>query len=175
MTELALVLAVALSGQFDALDAGVGGRVGWRPLPVLGVEAEVNVYPADFPDRRPFSRARVEALAGATAGIPLGRVRPFARVRPGFVIVRESPEPFPCILIFPPPLACSLASGRTLVALDAGAGIDITTTARTFVRVDLGDRMLRYPGPVFDADRDIQQQAFVSHEFRFTTGVGLRF
>lgn len=163
------------SGQFDAVDAGLGGRVSWRPNSFLGFEAELNVFPRDFPSGRPFSRRRFEGLFGATAGATFDRFRPFVRVRPGFVAVQESPEPFACILIFPPPLTCTLASGRTLAAVDLGGGIDIATTARTFVRVDLGDRLVRYPGPAFDSDRMIREDSFFAHEFRFAAGAGVRF
>lgn len=174
--ELGVQLASAQSGQFDAADTGIGGRIGWQPIPLVGLEAELNVYPRGFPDGRPFSRTRVEGLFGATAGVTLGRVRPFARLRPGFVDVQEAPDPFPCILIYPPPLACALAAGRTLFALDAGGGVAVALTPRTFVRVDVGDRLVRYPGPVLETDpRRIHRDAFFGHDFRFATGVGLRF
>jgi hypothetical protein len=173
--EVGAQVASVSSGQFDSTDVGVGGRVSWRPNSILGIEAELNVFPRDFPGGRPFSRARFEGLFGATAGATFDRFRPFARLRPGFVAVQESPEAFACILIFPPPLTCTLASGRTLAAVDLGGGIDITMTARTFVRVDLGDRLVRYPGPVFDSDRMIHEDPFFAHEFRFAAGAGVRF
>lgn len=168
-------IASPTSSQFDAADVGFGGRLAWHPIGLVGVEAEVNLYPGDFPEPRPFSRFRVEGLFGATVGPRLGRVRPFARVRPGFVRMREAPAPFPCILIYPPPLACTLALGRTLFALDVGGGVDIPVGARTFVRVDAGDRLLRYPGPAFDEARTQHDRAFLSHEFRFAAGGGIRF
>lgn len=173
--ELGVQVAAAFSSEFDAADAGLGARVSWRPISRVGLEAELNLYPRRFPAERPFSRARVEGLFGVTAEVMFERVRPFARLRPGFVRVRESPDPFACILIYPPPLACTLASGRTLFALDVGGGVDIITTSRTFLRVDVGDRVLRYPGPAFDSDRLIRQRPFVSHDFRLATGAGLRF
>ena len=162
------------SSTFDAADVGLGGRIAWHPIELLGVEAELNLYPRSFPGPRAFSRHRAEGLFGLTAGVPFGRLRPFLRVRPGFVTVREAPEPFPCILIFPPPLACALASGRTLFALDIGGGVEVPTSSATFVRLDLGDRLLRYPGPVFDA-RTRRDGPFMGHDFRMAAGAGLRF
>jgi hypothetical protein len=174
--EIGGQVASARSGQFDAADPGFGGRVAWRPGPLVGLEAELNLYPREFPGTRPFSRTRVEGLFGLTAGVAIGRLRPFARLRPGFVDVREAPAPFPCILIYPPPLACSLAAGRTLPALDIGGGVEIATTSRTFLRVDLGDRLVRYPGPVFEGTpRRIRERPFFGHDFRLATGAGLRF
>lgn len=174
--ELGVQVVSARSGEFDAIDVGFGGRVSWRPTTILGFETELSLFPQHFPDGRPFSRRRLEALFGVTAGVPVvGRLRPFARVRPGVVSVAESPEPFACILIYPPPLVCTLASGRTLLAIELGGGVDISTSARTFVRVDVGDRMLRYPGPVFDTDRVVRDGSFFVHEFRFAAGAGVRF
>jgi len=88
---------------------------------------------------------------------------------------RELSEPFACILIFPPPLACALASGRTLFALDVGGGVEVYATPKTFVRVDAGDLLLKYPGPVFDNTLTAQQNGFFSHNFRFAAGAGWRF
>jgi hypothetical protein len=136
----------------------------------------VNLYPHRFPDRQPFSRTRLEGLFGVTTGIGIGRIRPFARARSGFVDVREAPDPFPCIRIYPPPLACSLAAGHTLLALDLGGGAEIGIAERTFVRFDLGDRLVRYPGPVFEgAPRRIREHSFFGHDVRLATGAGLRF
>jgi hypothetical protein len=105
----------------------------------------------------------------------LGSVRPFGKLRPGFVTFRESSEPFACILIFPPPLACALSAGQTVFALDIGGGVEVYATPRTFVRVDAGDLLMKYPGPVFDAANSQRRDAFYSHNFRFSAGAGWRF
>ena len=175
MIELALVMAIAMSGQFEGADAGVGARVAWRPA-VWTIEAEVTAYPSEFPDDRPFSRGRVEGLFGVTAGPTLGRLRPFARLRPGFLAIREAPRPFPCILIYPPPIECALARGHTLAVLDAGGGVEWLVTERAGLRFDAGDRMVRYPGPVFVSDpRRIQESSFWGHDVRFAASLGVRF
>src|SRR5260221_651600 len=122
--ELGVQLPVVRSGEFDRTDTGIGGRVAWRPTTPMGIEAEVNLYPRDFPGGTAFSRGRVEGLFGVTLGPTFKRARPFARLRPGFVQFREAPGPLVCVLIFPPPLSCTLASGRTVFALDVGGGVD---------------------------------------------------
>jgi len=167
-------IAVAHSSEFDAGDVGFGGRFAWHPIDLVGVEAEMNVYPGTFPSSRSvaFSSGRVEGLFGVTAGPRFARVRPFAKLRPGFLTFRR--QTIACILIFPPPLSCQLASGRTVFALDIGGGVEIFATGRTIVRIDASDRLLKYPGPSF-RDGRATQESFFSHDFRFSAGAGVRF
>lgn len=173
--EVGVQITAAHSSQFDANEVGFGGRVAWRPLDMIGIEAEVDLYPGDFPDdRNAFSGARVEGLFGLTAGWTFDRLRPFARLRPGFLRMQEAPEPLACITIFPPPLACVLGAGRTLFALDIGGGLEVAVSADTFLRIDLGDRLLEYPGPVFEGPR-LREDAFFRHDFRFAAGGGVKF
>jgi len=170
--ELGAQFAGAVSGEFDSTDVGGGVRFAWHPTTMLGAEAEFDFYPRNF---GAFSRSRIEALFGVTAGPRLGRVRPFAKARPGFVAFRESLAPFSCIAIFPPPLSCNLAAGATVFALDIGGGLEFQPAGRTFLRLDLGDRLMRYPGPAFDNNFTLQSNAFFSHDFRFAVGGGVRF
>ena len=176
MIELALLVALTMSGQFDQWDTGIGGRLGWRPVQFVGVEGELTFYPGDFPDGRPFSRRRMEGLFGVTAGPAFGPVRPFVKVRPGFLAIAEAPEPFPCILIFPPPIACALAAGDTVFALDVGGGLEMTVTPRMLVRADVSDRMVRYAGPVFEGSPlRIREDSFFGHHLRIAISAGARF
>ncbi len=173
--ELGVHVSSAMSSQFDTTDVGLGGRFAWHPVEPVAIESEVTLYLGDFPDQRAFSRGRVEGLFGVTVGPRFGRLRPFAKLRSGFLNIREAPQPLACILIFPPPLSCELASGRTLVAFDIGGGVEVFATQGTFVRVDAGDRLLKYPGPVFDKTFTRRDDAFFSHDFRFAAGAGLHF
>jgi hypothetical protein len=167
------------SGQFDETDVGFGGRASWYPprLDVVSIEAELAHYPRDYPSGEAgsaFSSARWEAFFGGTVGPRFGRVRPFAKVRPGFLRYNDSPQPFACILIFPPPLACALADGATLTAVDVGGGLELALTDRSRFRFDIGDRLLRYEGPVRSIDGDVHEDAFWGHDLRVTVGVGFR-
>jgi len=169
--DAAAHIAVARSSEFDDTDTGVGGRFSWHPTALVGVDAEMTVYPASFPNANGFSRSRIEGLFGATIGPRLAGVRPFARLRPGFLTFRG--QPVVCILIFPPPLSCQL-DGRTVFALDLGGGVELFAAGRAVVRVDVGDRLLKYPGPSFRGGR-ATQDSFYSHDFRVAAGAGVRF
>jgi hypothetical protein len=165
-------VAVARSSEFDDTDTGVGGRFSWHPVALVGADAEMTFYPASFPDANGFSRSRIEGLFGVTVGPRLAGMRPFARLRPGFLTFRG--QSVVCILIFPPPLSCELARGRTLLAMDLGGGAELFPTSRAVIRVDVGDRILKYPGPSFRNDR-MSQESFYSHDFRLSAGAGVRF
>lgn len=168
-------LTAARLGELDTTDVGVGARAAWRPWRGVGIEGELNFYPRNIPDATALSANRVEGLFGVTAGPRLGPWRPFARVRPGFLRVGAAPQPVACILIYPPPLSCTLAGGDTLPALDLGGGVELFTPGRTFARVDVGDRMLRYPGPAFARDRQVETGNFTRHDFRLAVGAGWKF
>jgi hypothetical protein len=172
--ELGVQVPFTRSSEFDSGDVGIGGLLSWQPGGWIGVEAEIALYPRAFPDSTPFSRRRVEGLFGATFGPTLSRVRPFAKLRSGFLDLQK-PGPIACILIYPPPLSCALASGRTLLAFDFGGGVELFTSPNTFARVEAGDRVLKYPGPVFDRSFTRRDDAFFSHDFRFAAGAGFRF
>jgi hypothetical protein len=173
--QVGIHLAVVNSSELDEIDVGVGGLLSWRPSGLFGADAELTFYPSDFGDDPVFSASGFEGLFGVTVGPRIGAIRPFVKIRPGFVRFAEAPRPFACIAIFPPPLACQLGAGHTAFALDIGGGVEFQTTGIMFVRVDAGDRAVKYPGPVIDLGGTVQDESFFSHDFRFQIGGGLRF
>jgi len=174
-TQLGVQFVTVASSEFDATDNGVSVLAAWRPTGMLGAEAEVAFYPSDFPDVPAFSSHRIEALFGISEGPLVRKMRPFGKARAGFVSFSEAPQPFACILIFPPPLSCALAAGKTVFAVDLGGGIEIYPTAGTFVRVDVSDRAVRYPGTVLDLGGRVRNDPFFSHDLRIAIGGGVRF
>ena len=175
--EAGVHFAAAQWSEFDGRDLGIGGRVSWLPTTVIGVDADLTLYPSDFPPDTvaPFSGMRFEGLFGVTVGPRIDRVRPFAKVAAGFLHVGETPIGFACIAIFPPPLACTLAGGATLPAYEIGGGVTIMASSKTFVRIDVADRILKYPGPVLRSDFTRQEEGFRGHALRLTVAGGLRF
>ncbi len=173
--EASAHFAAAQWSEFDGSDLGFGGRVTWKPSSMIGVDADLTWYPSDFPDGLAFTRSRVEGLFGVTVGPRLNRVRPFAKAAAGFLHVGQTPGAFACIAIFPPPLNCALAGGDTLSAYEIGGGIEVDATPRSFIRADLTDRILKYPGPTFDANFTMREAGFLGHALRFSLGAGFRF
>jgi hypothetical protein len=171
--EVGAHVATAKWSEFGDVDAGVGGRLTWKPVPLIGVDAELTWYPGD--QLGAFSRRRFEGLFGVTVGPKINRVRPFAKASAGFVDVTGTTGAFACIAIFPPPLACALAGGDTLPAFEIGGGIEVDITRRTFFRADVSSRFLKYPGPTFDSEGDVRLDGFFGQAIRFTFGGGFRF
>lgn len=161
--------------EFKGADSGFGARIGWRPIPLLGLEAELNWYPGEFPDTTvPFSDRRIETVLAVTAGPRVNRFRPFVRAGAGMLRTTRASKVFACIAIFPPPLACLLAGGDTLPSFEVGGGLEFTPTGATFLRLDAGDRIVKYPGPTLTGGTR-QDEGFLGHAFRFSFGGGWRF
>jgi hypothetical protein len=172
--ELGAQLISANLSPFDQADFGLGARFSWNPVRLAGLESEINRYPNDLPGQVPFSRSRIEGLFGATFGPTLGFLRPFAKARTGFLSFRAATEPFACVLIFPPPLSCQVGD-RALLDYELGGGLELFPSRGLFVRVEVGDRAVRYPGPARDRDGTLHEDSFFGHDLRFAAGAGLRF
>jgi hypothetical protein len=174
--EAGVHLAASQWSEFDGTDLGLGGRLTWKPASLIGVEADLTWYPSDFPSERPaFSGSRFEGLFGVTVGPQMNRIRPFAKAAAGFLRSSEAPEPYPCLAIFPPTLHCLMGTGHTMLAYEIGGGVEVSTTRTTFLRVDVADRMIEYPGPSFRSNCEISDDGCFGHALRFTIGGGFRF
>ena len=174
--EAGIHVPVAQWSEFDGNDIGIGGRVTWKPASLVGIDADLAWYPSEFPpDTLAFSSSRFEGLFGVTVGPQIDRVRPFAKVAGGFLRSSEPSEGFACILIFPPPLPCLMAAGQTMPALEIGGGLQLDVASRTFARVDIGGRWLRYPGPSFRVVPTVREENFWGSGVRLSFGGGVRF
>ena len=169
-------LAVTDLDELETTDFGFGGRFGFRATELLTFEAELNFFPSDIPDEVPVTSSRLEGLFGVKIGPRFERFSVFGKVQPGFVQFGEAPAPFPCIAIYPPPLSC-IVGGKTVFALDLGGGVELYPTERSFVRFDVSDLMLDYPGPALRRNRGefAGDGGFWGHNLRFAAGTGFRF
>ena len=180
---------------------GFGARVGYNLNSVVALEAELNLFPgADsftrFPGADSFTQPEdfndgyfLEGLFGVKAGKRFEKVGIFAKARPGFLYASKGDlEPRPdtaCILIFPPPLGCSQPTGKNSFALDVGGVVELYPTARTIIRFDFGDTIVRLSerniATIFSRSGsqsrlvDWQLPAETTHNFQGSVGVAFRF
>ena len=173
--RLGAVGAYVASSELDTTEVGLGMLLAWNATPLVGIEAEIVIHPADMGPDPSFSSGRVETLFGVSVGPQLAWVRPFAKTRLGIIRFWESPEPLACIAIFPSPVRCTLANGRTAVGVDVGGGLELLPPGRAFVRFEAGDRVLSFPGPVMDSGGTVHEGGFFAHDLRISFGAGLRF
>jgi hypothetical protein len=174
--EVGAQLVVAGISELDSSDVGIGGHVTWFPWKWVGAEAELNYFPSALPnDPVEVTANRLEGLFGVVIGPRRGVWRPTARIRPGFLQVASAQQVAVCILIYPPPASCALTAGETLFALEFGAGVEFYMPGRTFVRLDVGDRMLKYQGPAIDNEHRVHDGDYYRHDFRLAVGGGWRF
>ena len=174
--ELSGLLTTTFQHELDTTDLGFGGRIGFQATPLLGIEGELSFYPRDVPEQATITSSRLEGLFGIKVGPRFDWLSVFGKARPGFVRFAGAGQPFACILIYPPPLSCILAEGRTVFALDLGGGIELYPTDRSLVRVDVSNLLLRYPAPAINRDREaVTQDSFWGSNLKLTFSIGLRF
>ena len=124
---------------------GFGGRFGYRLSEHFTLEGEGNFFPHDGVLD---AGRKIQGFFGVKAGKRFDKIGVFAKARPGFV--RYSRGDYraplgPCVAIFPQPIGCYQALGRTSFAADLGGVFEYYPTKRTIIRFDAGDTIVRLP------------------------------
>ncbi|HEX7957999.1 MAG TPA: hypothetical protein VF508_13705 [Pyrinomonadaceae bacterium] len=168
-------------------EVGFGARVGYSFNRYVTAEAEVNYFPREVALTDPdFTGGRkLQGLFGVKAGRRYESFGVFAKARPGFVNFSEGdlfqPAGTGCIAISPPPLGCFVTRARTDFAVDVGGVLELYPSARTIIRLDAGDTILRSGAhriPVVDNlayDAAVPVAARTTHNFQGGVGFGFRF
>lgn len=172
--ELGLDVPVVKLSQVDRTDTGVGLRLGFELSRSVALDATLGYFPGDL-GQPAFSGSRTQALLGLKLGRRGEKAGAFATLRGGVTSFSEAPAPFACILIYPPPLTCRLAGGDSLPTLTFGAALELYPSERTVLRLEVGDQMSRYPGPVLDGEGQARAGDFWDHDLRLSVGLGWRF
>jgi hypothetical protein len=149
---------------------GLGGRIGWRIFRHLDVDGELVVHP-----RAGVTGYRIQGFVGAKAGVRLGRVGLYAKVRPGFLYFEKDPfgVAAPGSSFLNPLWADALEP-----ALDLGGTIEYDTPRGLVVRFDIGDTIVRYgTRTVFSSPVLPPRQAggFITRNRQWSLGMGKRF
>jgi hypothetical protein len=172
--DVSLQASVRSLRELDATEVGLGARLSYRLTRWLAADGETSLFPGDAGSPA-FSASRLEGLMGLRGGPHLEQGGVYLALRAGAVRFSEAPAPFPCILIFPPPLQCGIAAGKTVPSVQASAGFEAHPRERMVVRVEAGDQGLGYSGPAFARNGEIFEDRLWSHNFKAAVSVGLRF
>lgn len=172
--EAGLEVPVVKLSQVDQTDTGLGLRLGFDLSRSVALEAALGYFPGELGDPA-FSGSRTQVLLGLKLGRRGEKAGAFATLRGGVTSFSEAPEPFPCILIYPPPLTCQLAGGETLPTLMFGGALELYPSERTVLRLEVGDQVSRFPGPVLDGEGQARDSDFWDHDLRLSVGLGWRF
>lgn len=170
---------------------GFGGRIGYNLNSSVALEAELNLFPgADSFTPEEFNEGYfLEALFGVKAGKRFEKVGIFGKARPGFLYASGGDlEPKPntaCLAVFPTPVGCFQPTGINSFALDVGGVIEIYPTARTVIRFDFGDTIVRFRARSistnFSSNGFVRRGVFwplpaeTTHNFQGSVGIGFRF
>ncbi len=169
------------------LEPGFGGRIGYRVGDHVTLEAEGNFFPRD---RNFEDGSKVQGLFGAKVGSRWEKVGVFGKARPGFLYLSKgdfAPRTgVACIAIFPTPVACFDARGKTGLALDVGGVLELYPSPRTIVRFDVGDTIVHLgdrnvavsaipPFSTIPGGVIISRPAETTHNVQASVGFGFRF
>jgi hypothetical protein len=153
-----------------ATRSGITARLGYDLHDHVSVEGEVLLFPQNLGG---ISKGMTAAFFGAKVGKRFERIGLFGKARPGLFHFQEPEQPFACVAVVPPPVACVLG-GSTNFALDAGGVVEFYLSNRFTVRADAGDTMIRVGGPVLRSG-SVESSGYWSHNFMFGTSLGFRF
>ena len=186
-TRTAASLAIPTSSENHATDYGLGGRIGYNLSRNFALEAEGNFFPRD---RDVQGGQKIQGLFGVKAGKKFDKVGVFAKARPGFIRFEKGDYRLGtggCIAIFPPPLGCFQPVAKTNFAFDVGGVLELYPSARTIIRFDAGDTIIRFgqrtvaaSNPAFPPPSGLNLVALpvaaeTKHNFQGSVGIGWRF
>ena len=169
-----------------ATEPGFGARIGYNLTRDVTLEAEGNFFPRerDLDDNDFNGGRKFQGLFGIKAGRRFESVGVFAKARPGFVHFNEGdfgPSGNVCVAVFPPPAGCFEARGRTDFAFDVGGVVELYPSARSIIRLDAGDTILRtsrHNVPIEVPTRGViigSSPRDTTHNFQGSLGIGFRF
>ena len=162
---------VSLEGFGKAIN-GLGGRFGYNINRHLAVDSEFSYFPETHLGNQQFG-TKTQGFLGVKAGARAERFGLFAKVRPGVMFIGEVTSGFNCT---------GTSFGQTCrpshnhFALDAGGVLELYPSARTIVRLDVGDTIVRIrnaTGGVLSGGQTTTSDT--THNFQVSVGFGYRF
>jgi Outer membrane protein beta-barrel domain len=161
------------SGGGDATVKGMGGRFAYNISRHLAVDAEANFLPESHFGNEEIGQ-KLQGFVGLRAGTRQGRFGVFGKVRPGVMWFGDLSSFAGCTNALSG-VSCRAGHEKDF-ALDIGGVVEVYPSARTIVRFDVGDTLVRFK-PGFGGSLMVPQPlpAATRHNFQWTIGFGYRF
>jgi hypothetical protein len=139
-TELGLESSILRGDRLlKATDSGVGIRFTYNLTPSIGLDSEFNSYLTNLTEITTQDGGRASVfLAGAKAGIRRSKFGAFFKARPGIISFSNVPTRNAIIT------GGAERTRKTHAALDLGLAGEFYPSARTIVRLDVGQMLIRY-------------------------------
>lgn len=166
--------------DFNAVNAGLGGRVSYDFSRWFAIEGELNLFPRDRLDvgsevtstgdfRLRYTRRRFEGFAGPKLGVRADRFGLFGTLRPGFARLTDKGvncmgEPCSRMLFL-----LALPEYRTEFAMNMSGVLEYYPSPRLAARLDLGTTLIRHRSPAPPCND------CTSRNFSSRVGFGFRF
>ncbi len=166
----AFYTGVGLEGFGETIN-GLGGRFGYNFDKHFALDTEFGFFPETHLGNRQAGQ-KTQAFAGVKAGARGRRVGVFAKARPGVMFIGEVTSGFSCN---------GTSFGQTCrprhnnFALDLGGVIELYPSARTILRLDAGDTVVRIRRATGGVLFDPLPTSDTTHNFQFSVGFGYRF
>lgn len=156
---------------FGETVGGLGGRFGYNFNRHLALDAEFSLFPETHLGNRQTGQ-KAQGFVGIKAGTRTERVGLFVKARPGVMFIGEVTSGFNC---------SSTSFGQTCrpshnnFALDAGGVLELYPSARTIIRLDAGDTIVRIRNATRGLLSSPTTTSDTTHNFQFSVGFGYRF
>ena len=134
----AFYTGIHLKGFGETIN-GLGGRFGYNINRYLAVDAEASFMPARHLGNNQIGQ-NVQGFIGARAGMHSRYIGVFAKARPGVMSIGEVTSGFNCS---GNGFGTICRPSHNNFALDAGGVVELYPAARTIIRFDAGDTIVR--------------------------------
>lgn len=166
----AVYTAINLAGFGEAV-SGVGGRVAYNFDEHFALDAEASFFPETKLGNNQTGQ-KTQAFAGIRAGARSRHVGLFAKARPGVMFIGEVTSGFDCDAR---PFGQVCRPEHTHFAFDAGGVVEFYPSARTIIRVDAGDTIVRLKSAQRGFFSGASTSSDITHNFQVSVGFSYRF
>jgi Outer membrane protein beta-barrel domain len=156
---------------FDETINGLGGRLGYNFNDHFALDAEASFFPEQHLRNNQFGQ-KGQAFLGVKAGARSKYVGAFAKLRPGVMFIGEFTTGFDCSRNG---AVTRCQPEHHNFALDAGGVVEFYPSARSIIRLDAGDTIIRERQTTFGFFNPSTTTGQTTHNFQVSVGFSYRF